>query len=129
MSAPELASVPARPAQSRSGTALIATAALVLVWVAAAGVRSGTTFHLAPVLVAGAYPALRWPAMISAGARMAAIGVGSLLALAATTGLHLAGLLDGPVLVGATGFGESVLVIGVTAGLGLGAALVAPPGR
>lgn len=49
--------------------------------------------------------------------------IGAAIATGTAVALKWAGLLDGPALVGATGFGESVLVIAAATAVGLVAAL------
>ena len=86
-----------------------------LLWAVLAAVRPGTTFHVAPVLVAGAAPLVyrfqggtsRWEAI-----RLALVG----MALAASTTVVLAilGLLGGPTLLPfGDGFVESLAGVAV----------------
>ena len=100
-----------------------------LLWAVLAAVRPGTTFHLAPLLVAGAVP---WMQRVWAGApppnvfRPAAVGLG----LAAGTSIVLAmvGWLDGPSLLPFGGALEESLV-GALVGSLLGLAAAATPSR
>jgi cation transport ATPase len=96
---------------ARPAAALLATAGVAMVWVAAIALQPETTYHLAPALVMGAYPALRWGALASPGRRVIAVVVGATIASAIAVVLQWGGLLDGPALVGTTGFEESLLVI------------------
>ena len=68
-------------------------AGFAMVWALAAVISDGTTFHLAPVIVAGV-PAMSW-----AGHRMAGLMVGMVGATAVALLLSLTGLLDGPSLL------------------------------
>lgn len=85
-------------------------------WVAVAGLRPDTTFHLAPLIVA-AWPALRERELAGA-VRMSLLGL--FLALATTMMLFSLGGLDGPSLLpwGGAGF-ESVLAGAAGALLGV----------
>ncbi len=100
-------------------TALRVAAALAVVWAAAALWRPTATYHLAPILIAGAAP------FLSRGSRraalpMAVIGGG----LAIVVALLLAGLdlLQGPSLLPV---GGALLEAVVFAGLGAGGGFVA----
>lgn len=108
---------------ARPAAALLATAGVAMVWVVAIALRPETTYHLAPAIVMGAYPALRWGALASSGRRAIAVLVGATIASAIAVVLQWGGLLDGPALVGTTGFGESLLVIAGATVAGLAAAL------
>ena len=101
-----------------SRTALAYTLGLAILWMGLAVWRPTTTYHLAPVLVAGLAPV----AAVSLGAlhkiqTMAVIGV--LLAATATSALALSGRLEGPSILP---FGGAALesFIGVAVGGGLG---------
>jgi hypothetical protein len=91
-------------------------------WVAVAGLRPDTTFHLAPLIVA-AWPAL--PERELAGAiRMSLLGL--FLAAATTMMMFRLGWLDGPSLLPWGGAGlESILVGGAGALLGVFPAVLA----
>lgn len=108
---------------ARPAAALLATLGVAAVWVVAIALRPETTYHLAPAIVMAAYPALRWGALASRGRRAIAVVVGATIASVIAVALQWGGLLDGPALVGATGFGESMLVIAAATGVGLAAAL------
>jgi hypothetical protein len=104
---------------------------LAALWVVLAFLNPETTYHLAPVLVAGAYPVgLRRRANRRVRLGMAAAAaVGSLLvALVVTLALWLAGRLDGPTLLP---FGdaavESVVFALTGAVIGFGFAVVPLP--
>lgn len=102
---------------------LLATVAAVAVWAVAAALRPHATYHLAPAIVMGVYPVLRWGALASRGRRAVAVAIGAAVASTTAVALQGAGLLDGPALVGATGFGEAMLIIAAVTVLGLVAAL------
>ncbi len=91
-----------------------AAAALGALWLAVGLIAEGTTFHIAPVIVAGAAPMTAWD---SPGAAAVAFAVGLLLLVA--------GRLDGPSLLP---WGDASLesalgtVFGAAAGLLLAAA-------
>lgn len=92
------------------------TVAMAVLWLAAGLLIDGTTFHLGPVLVAGAAPTMAERGRL--GAALAGLG------LAAATGsiLAAAGHLDGPSLLPWGGAGMETAVGAVVGGLG-GAAL------
>lgn len=92
-------------------------------WVAVAGLRPATTFHLAPVIAAA------WPALpereLRAAARMSLLGL--LLTLGTTTLLFKLGWLEGPSLLPWGGAVlESILAGGTGALLGVVPAVLAP---
>jgi hypothetical protein len=100
-----------------------------LFWAVLAAVRPGTTFHLAPLLVAGAVP---WVQRVQSGApplngfRPAAVGLG--LAAGTSILLAMAGLLEGPSLLPFGGALEESLV-GAVVGSLVGLAVAATPRR
>ena len=100
-----------------------------LLWAVLAAIRPGTTFHLAPLLVAGAVP---WVHRVQAGApplnvlRPAAVGLG--LAAGTSILLAMAGWLDGPSLLPFGGALEESLV-GALVGSLAGLAIAAMPRR
>lgn len=82
----------------RDGRSAVLTGlGLAVVWAVAAAVRPTTTFHLAPVLVAGAVPFLagRWRPPLGI---LAAV-VGAAIATATAIALGLFDLLQGPSLL------------------------------
>ena len=104
-------------------TPLLIGAGLAALWLALGLVSNGTTYHLAPLLVA-AIPAtlavLDGPGL--APARLIGlVGVGAIGALAVTTLLSATGNLDGPSLLP---FGGAAVESVVFAGLGASTALV-----
>jgi len=88
--------------------AVLLTVAIVALWAAVAAIRPGTTFHLAPVIVALAYPYARWPQTRTRRSRFVAGLIGTCGALLGTVLLQAAGLLEGPTLLGANPLHESV---------------------
>jgi predicted aminopeptidase len=100
-----------------------------LLWAVLAAVRPGTTFHLAPLLVAGAVPWLQRvedrPARLAAY-RLAAVGIG--IAVGTSVLLAIAGWLDGPTLLPFGGALEESLVGAIIGGLA-GLAVVIGPRR
>lgn len=108
---------------ARPLAALLVTVGVALVWVVATALRPETTYHLAPALVTAAYPAVRWDSLASRGERVIAVAIGAAVASVIAVALQWGGLLDGPALVGTTGFGESMLVIAATTAVGFAAAL------
>jgi hypothetical protein len=91
-------------------------------WVAVAGLRPDTTFHLAPLIVAA------WPALtereLAGAVRMSLLGL--FLTLATTTMLFSLGWLDGPSLLPCGGaISESILAGGAGALLGIVPAVLA----
>lgn len=129
MPAPQPISAPAARTRPSWVVALLVAVGLALLWAVVAATGPAATYHLAPGVVAGAYPALRWPALAWRGERAITVVIGAGIALAAAVVLQLAGLLDGPVLAGGNGFGEAVLVVAATTTLGVGSALGSPPPR
>ena len=100
---------------------------LTVLWVVVAAWRPETTYHLAPVLVAGAPPvALALDAPSSRAVNVfGAAGFGLLIALVATAGLSAAGWLAGPSRLPAGGAAvEAVVFSLVGAALGVVAAFV-----
>ncbi len=114
---------PAGPTGHRPASApgLLWTAAIVVVWVLLAWWRPTTTWHLAPVLLAAAWP---WMAGQDARggdrravARIAGAGVAAVaVTVLATLGLSGAGLLRGPALGGFADVVTESLVLGALAG-------------
>jgi hypothetical protein len=100
-----------------------------LLWALLAAVRPGTTFHLAPLLVAAAVP---WVHRVQdrparpAAYRLAAVGTG--IAAGTSVLLAIAGRLDGPTLLPFGGALEESLVGAVIGGLA-GLAVLAGPRR
>lgn len=108
---------PARPAG-----ALLVSMAPVVVWAVAAALRPHATYHLAPAIVMAAYPVLRWRSLASGGRRAVAVTIGAAIASTTAVALQWAGWLDGPALVGGTGFDESMIVIAAASLVGLAVA-------
>lgn len=100
---------------------------LALLWVVLALIRSGTTFHLAPALVAAVFPvAITADANERVSTRQLAVATlaGLAIALVATLILTLAGEMTGPSLLPFGGaVSESVVfaVAGAITGFGIGA--------
>jgi hypothetical protein len=97
-----------------TGAAL--TIVVVLGWVALGLWRPTTTWHLAPVLVAGAWPWLLWQAPPTGGRRglarlLTAATVGFAAAGLTTLALSTAELLRGPTLPGFTAVPTEALVL------------------
>ena len=100
-----------------------------LLWAVLAVVRPGTTFHLAPLLVAAAVPWVNRfedPQDRPAAYLLAAVGTG--IAAGMSVLLAMAGRLDGPTLLPFGGALEESLV-GAIAGGVAGLAVVAGPRR
>lgn len=108
---------PARPA-----AALLVSMAPVVVWAVAAALRPHATYHLAPAVVMAAYPVLRWRVLASRGQRAVAVTIGAAIASTTAVALQWIGWLDGPALVGTTGFDESMIVIAAASLVGLAVA-------
>lgn len=112
-----------------SATAIKISLGLALLWAVLAAVRPGTTFHLAPLLVAGAVPWLQRvedrPARPVAF-RLAVVGIG--IAAGASVLLAIAGWLEGPTLLPFGGALEESLVGAIIGGLA-GLAVVTGPRR
>jgi glutaredoxin len=92
------------------------TIVVALLWVALTLWRPSTTWHLAPVLVAGAWPWLLWQARPSSGSRgvvpiVAAAALGFVAAGLTTAALAGADLLRGPTLPGFTSVATEALVL------------------
>ena len=111
-----------------SPTAIRVSLGLVVLWAVLAAIRPGTTFHLAPLLVAGAVP---WVHRLQDRPsrpitfRPAMIGLG--LAGGASVVLALVGLLDGPSLLPFGGALEESLAAATIGGLaGLAVAALQP---
>lgn len=96
---------------------------LAVIWLSAATIRPETTYHLAPLLVAGAVPLLSMPGASAPASRAvaaAALG-GAGLALGSTGVLAGLGNLEGPSLLPFGGAAaESILfsLVGSIAGFG-----------
>ena len=71
----------------------VSAVGFALLWIAIAIAISGTTFHLAPVIVAAA-PQVQHP-----DRQPSALLTGGAVAVAAALGLSIAGFLDGPSLL------------------------------
>ena len=107
-----------------AGDAIRISLGFALLWAVLAAVRPGTTFHLAPLLVAGLVPLVYrvqgGASRITAG-RLAGVGVA--LAAVVSVLLGAAGFLDGPSLLPFGGaFVESLAGAAVGGLVGLGAA-------
>ncbi|MEN8233499.1 MAG: hypothetical protein ABFR89_01070 [Actinomycetota bacterium] len=104
--------------------ALVWGALLAALWVVVAVLRPTTTFHLAPLLIAGAPPVLLvLDEGVSASRRavMGASALGTALALGTAAAVALAGLMRGPAYQAFSGpFGEAVAftALGAIAGIG-----------
>ena len=94
----------------RNGWAVVAGFAAI--WVTAALVAAGITFHLGPVIVAGAVP------VVARDRRAAAALLGVALALAIGIVLLLAGRMDGPSLLPWGGAMLESMLAAVAGGLG-----------
>lgn len=95
---------------------LVGTLLFVLLWVALAVARPSTTFHLAPLIVAG------WPAIGEREPKLAAATavVGFMVAGAAALVLSITGMLQGPSLLPWGGPAlESMVAAGVGASVGV----------
>lgn len=91
-------------------------AGFTALWILVAAMSDGTTFHLAPVIVAGV-PVISW-----GGHRLTGMLIGMSGATIAAVGLSLAGLLDGPSLLP---FGGALLESIVGAAVGAVAGVIA----
>jgi hypothetical protein len=104
-------------------TPLLIGAGLAALWLALGLVSNGTTYHLAPLLVAAipaTLAALDGPGLVP-GRLIGLVGLGAVGALAATALLSATGNLDGPSLLP---FGGAAVESVVFAGLGALTALV-----
>ncbi len=92
--------------QLRSGLTLATL--LAMVWAVAAAIRPTSTFHLAPILIAGAAPvAVR---QVRIKGKFLAAALGGAISLTTATVLSAAGMLQGPSLLPAGGaFAEAVV--------------------
>ena len=101
------------------------TVAVAAVWAALAAAHPTTTYHLAPLILAAAWPvtwASRHAPTVGATVRAALIGLAG--ALAVTAVLAAAGWLAGPTVFGRPGAAvESVMMAGLGAAAGAGWAL------
>ncbi len=102
--------------------AVLLTVAISALWGVLAAVRPGTTYHLAPVIVAVAYPYARRPQNRTRRSRLIAGLIGTGGALLGSVLLQAAGMLEGPTLFGSTALHESVAAAVAT---GAGTAAVA----
>ncbi len=94
---------------------------LAVLWVVLAFLRSGTTFHLAPILVAGALPvvvAFDLQDQISAQHLVLPTAIGLVGALAATLVLTVADELTGPSLLPFGGAVTEAVVFSATGAIG-----------
>lgn len=91
-------------------------AGFAALWTLVAAISNGTTFHLAPVIVAGV-PAISW-----AGHRLTGLLIGISGPTAVALGLSIAGLLNGPSLLP---FGGALFESIVGAALGAVAGTIA----
>ncbi|GAW49219.1 MULTISPECIES: glutaredoxin domain-containing protein [unclassified Nocardioides] len=131
-----LAGAPAGIGTAPAGTGRRLTAIADSGWSLAAGVgwlilaltHPTTTYHLAPLLTAVAWPltVARRPASRGSRDGLRAVTGGALLAGLVLGVLALAGALDGPALIGSTAARESLIVIAV--GTLIGSAVVRPRG-
>lgn len=100
---------------------LLATVGIALFWIGLAVARPTVTYHVAPGMVAVAWPLLerlrRGPRTGAAAAPIVAAGL--FVALTSTGVLLWADALQGPALVGGSATGESVVVALVAAVWGL----------
>lgn len=88
--------------------AALAGMGLALVWAIAAAIRPSSTFHLAPILIAGSVPFLAKTRDQGGYARATLFGLG--IALLASLGLAVLDLLRGPSLLPAGGaFVEAIV--------------------
>jgi hypothetical protein len=77
---------PRNPSPGGPASAVLLTLLAAAVWFVAAWLRPGTTFHLAPVIVASALPWARWRLCSTRPGRLRTVLLGeSLLVVAATT--------------------------------------------
>lgn len=119
-----------RAAHGRWWSGALLALLVAVVWFGLATTHSATTYHLAPLLVAAAWPlGRRWragSALPLTGALVPATG-GALIALATTLVLAVRHALVGPTLAGpGSALAETLIAVIVGAGLGL---LVATWGR
>jgi hypothetical protein len=103
----------APPPLVRRAVPPLATIALSAAWAALASASPTRTYHVAPLLAVLAWPLLE---RIRNGGRSTRSALGPVLGGLAVTGatataLALSGSLDGPALVGGSGFGEAVILI------------------
>ncbi len=92
---------------------IVAGAVVALVWGVLAWVRPTTTWHLAPLLVvlAPLWAAEHLELPRRPTARLTWVAAGTVLALAATAALQLAGMLAGPVLFGSVAWVEATITV------------------
>lgn len=105
------------------------SAAAAAVWLVLALIHPTTTYHLAPLVTALAWPliASRRPGLLyRAHHRLLGVVGGALLAGATLAILALAGALEGPALIGSTAARESVVTI--AAATAVGVVIVRPRG-
>lgn len=91
--------------------AFLPAAGLSLVWIILAALTPGTTFHLAPAIVAAA------PSIRALSARPSHAMAGMLLAMAISVGLAFSGRLEGPTLLPAGGALAESILMAVAGGL------------
>jgi hypothetical protein len=104
-------------------SAAVATVGLSLVWIIAAALRPTSTYHLAPILIAGVVPVLVRRPERSAAFLATSAGAGAAIAAAASLALTGLDLLRGPTLLPYGGaFAEALTftLLGAVGGLILG---------
>lgn len=116
-------------ARRNLGRGLAYSVGLVAVWLVAAALRPEVTYHLAPVLVAGALPVAtvldRNDPPGTTRALALAAGVGFAVAVVVAVLLAAVGRLDGPALGPFTSaLAESIVGAAFGAGLGFGVAML-----
>lgn len=101
------------------GPAIAITLGVMLLWVVLTGLRPGTTFHLAPALVAWAPPWVGSSGTTTVDWRRQAAYAGGVAAVVTGPGLAAIGRLDGPGLFGASALVETLVVAVVATLAGL----------
>lgn len=104
-------------------SAAAAAAGLAVVWIIAAAVRPTSTYHLAPILIAGVVPILARRRERSAAFLVSSAVVGAVIASAAALALTAFDLLRGPTLLPYGGaFAEALTftLIGAVGGMVFG---------
>lgn len=109
----------------RSGLTL--AAGLSAVWLIAAAIRPTATYHLAPILIAGAIPFFARGAGRARSALAGATAIGSLVAILAAVALAALDLLRGPSLLPVGGALAEAITFAVVGGaIGLVVVLASP---
>jgi len=101
--------------EKRTREGILAGLGLATLWIIAAAVRPTSTFHLAPILIAGIVPFLGTKAGLQDRAVAIAALVGLAMAAASSVVLSLFGLLRGPSLLPfGNAFAETIMFAAAT---------------